>query len=340
MPARLFGPQRAHRAARLGQAILREIADPREDRRQRRVARAVVHGFFRGAELHEDAGEALREAVVDFLAHAVALGEHRRGLRGHAEFLDADRQRRLVRERHRELGALGGQRFVLAEHEADEAHAVLAEHQRQQVRALVSFARVPLGDAGPREPVERLEWIEDGFAELLEDIADAGLFFRRRALEGRLGDAAVLDEHEDLPAIVRGVEADGVGRGGVELAGRVDQRARDEIARVGFAREAQQIRTQRAVRAMQLRDAFFGRELAFAAHGVDQPLAMQRGADEAGRDFERGDHEESNLRARRQSSKPMTPTYSPSTRMGTIAELFARSLVMLSASCSGIVSEQ
>ena len=93
---------------------------------QRRIARALVHGFFGGAELHEDAGEALREAVVDFLADAIALGEHRGVLGGHAELLEADAQRDLVRDGQRELGALGAQRFVLAEHQADAAHGLLA----------------------------------------------------------------------------------------------------------------------------------------------------------------------------------------------------------------------
>ena len=51
-----------------------------------------LHGFFGGAELHEDAGEALREAVVDFLADAIAFGEHGGVLRRHAEFLEADAQ--------------------------------------------------------------------------------------------------------------------------------------------------------------------------------------------------------------------------------------------------------
>ena len=49
--------------------------------------------------------------------------------RGHAELLQADAQRGLVRDGQRELGAVAGQRFVLAEHEADETHAALSEHQ-------------------------------------------------------------------------------------------------------------------------------------------------------------------------------------------------------------------
>ena len=90
-----------------------------------------MHGFFGGAELHEDAGETLREAVVDFLADAVALGEHRGVLGGHAELLQADAQRDLVRDRERELGALGAQRLVLHEHQADAAHGLLADHHGQ-----------------------------------------------------------------------------------------------------------------------------------------------------------------------------------------------------------------
>ena len=88
----LVGAQRHHGAARIGEALARQVANAREDGRQRGIARAFVHGFFGRAELHEDAGETLREAVVDFLADAVALGEHGGVLGGHAEFLQADAQ--------------------------------------------------------------------------------------------------------------------------------------------------------------------------------------------------------------------------------------------------------
>ena len=90
-----------------------------------------MHGFFGGAELHEDAGESLREAVVDFLADAIALGEHRGILGGHAELLEADAQRDLVRDRQRELGALRAQRLVLHERQADAAHGLFADHHGQ-----------------------------------------------------------------------------------------------------------------------------------------------------------------------------------------------------------------
>ena len=50
--------------------------------------------------------------------------------------------------------------------------------------------------------------------------------------------------------------------------------------------------------------------------------------------------EESNSRTRCQSSKPMTPTYSPSTRMGTMAEVRALSLVMLTPSMARAASGQ
>ena len=90
-----------------------------------------MHGFFGGAELHEDAGEALREAVVDFLADAIAFGEHGGVLGGHAELLEADAQRDLVRDRERELGALRAQRLVPHEHQADAAHGLLADDHGQ-----------------------------------------------------------------------------------------------------------------------------------------------------------------------------------------------------------------
>ena len=50
--------------------------------------------------------------------------------------------------------------------------------------------------------------------------------------------------------------------------------------------------------------------------------------------------DESNSRTRCQSSKPMTPTYSPSTRMGTMAEVRALSLVMLTPSMARAASGQ
>src|SRR5262245_35569266 len=112
---RLLRAQRHDGAARLCEAVFRERADAREDGRQRRGTSAVADGFLGGAELHQDAGETLRQSVMDFLADAVALGEHGGLLGGDAELLHADGESRLVREREDHLHALRGQRFALPE---------------------------------------------------------------------------------------------------------------------------------------------------------------------------------------------------------------------------------
>jgi hypothetical protein len=165
---RLFGAQRHDGTACLGQAFLGEVTNAVEDFRQRRIARTLVHGFFRRAELHEDAGEALRQAVVDLLADAIALGQHRGILGCHAELLETDAQRHLVRDGQRQFGAFGAERLALAEHEADAALArAVAEGQRQQVGALVALAGMPVGDARPQQLVERLERIEHRLLESL-----------------------------------------------------------------------------------------------------------------------------------------------------------------------------
>lgn len=90
-----------------------------------------MHGFFGGAELHEDAGESLREAVMDLLADPVALSKNGGVLGGHAELLEADAQRDLVRDSKRELGVFRAQRFVPHEHQADAAHGLLANDHGQ-----------------------------------------------------------------------------------------------------------------------------------------------------------------------------------------------------------------
>src|SRR5690606_1838947 len=49
-------------------------------------------------------------------------------------------------------------------------------------------------------------------------------------------------------------------------------------------------RAQHRVRTRELCGALFRGQLALAAHGLDQSLPMKRGADEARRDLERGNH--------------------------------------------------
>ena len=106
--------QREDRAARLGKAVARLGADAAENIRQRRPARAA-HVLFGGAELHEDAGEALGKSVVDLLADPVALREDGGVLGRNAESLQRDGERRLLRQRDQQLDALGRQRVPMAE---------------------------------------------------------------------------------------------------------------------------------------------------------------------------------------------------------------------------------
>ena len=67
-----------------------------------------LHGgeFLRRAELHQNSGEGLREAVVDLLADARALDEHRRLLRRIGEARELHGERRLLRERDEQLAVL------------------------------------------------------------------------------------------------------------------------------------------------------------------------------------------------------------------------------------------
>ena len=59
--------------------------------------------LFRSTELHEDAGERLRETVVNFLPDAIALDEHRRRLARMRKPRELDGERRLLPERHEQL---------------------------------------------------------------------------------------------------------------------------------------------------------------------------------------------------------------------------------------------
>src|SRR3982750_2030388 len=99
-------------------------------------------------------------------------------------------------------------------------------------------------------------------------------------LEWGGADLAVLGVDENLPLVLIDVEADDERRGRVELTRRIEEHVGDEDARVGRARELHGVRAQPSVRAVQLRQPLLGRTLALAAHGIDQPFAMQRGADE------------------------------------------------------------
>src|SRR6516165_4221752 len=83
--ARLVEPQRHHRAARFGKTVASELPDARERDRQLRAALAAGGEFLHRTELQQDAGEGLGEAVVDLLADAGALHEHRGVLGGVSE---------------------------------------------------------------------------------------------------------------------------------------------------------------------------------------------------------------------------------------------------------------
>ena len=112
---RLFRAQREHRAPRFRQTFLRQIADARRaPRRAAGPARTAPHLFGR-AELHEDAGERLRETVVNLLADAIALDEHRRRLARMRETRELDGERRLLAERHEQLRGLRADGFAMTE---------------------------------------------------------------------------------------------------------------------------------------------------------------------------------------------------------------------------------
>src|SRR4029079_12130071 len=185
----------------------------REDGGQWRTARAVADRFLGGAELHEDAREALREAVVDLLADAVALGEHGGFLRRDAELLHADGERGLVREREHDLHALGRQWLGLPEHEREEPDVALAEDEWHQIGGAMPALLVPARGFGPQRTIELLDLEEHRTVALLEQVREARVAARHDGGEGRLADLAVFDVQKDAPLLLL-VEAGGVARGG------------------------------------------------------------------------------------------------------------------------------
>ena len=86
-------------ADRRAQAIIEEAKARATEEGNKIVASARAEAEQQTVQ----AREALRETVVDLLADAVAFGEHGGVLRGHAELLQADAQRDLVRHGEREL---------------------------------------------------------------------------------------------------------------------------------------------------------------------------------------------------------------------------------------------
>ena len=76
------------------------------DQRQLRVLLLAGRELLHRAELHQDAGEGLRQAIVDLLPDARALDQHRRLLRLIGEAGELHGERRLLGERHQQLAVL------------------------------------------------------------------------------------------------------------------------------------------------------------------------------------------------------------------------------------------
>ena len=74
---------------------------------------------------------------MDLLSDAIALGENGGLLRRIPSRFMPMRERDLLRQRHEELRDFRSQRLMVPETEADEADVAIAEHQRQQIEALV-----------------------------------------------------------------------------------------------------------------------------------------------------------------------------------------------------------
>jgi hypothetical protein len=136
------------------------------------------------------------------------------------------------------------------------------------------------------------------------------------------------------------IEADGVGRGGVHLADGVDEDVGHEVVRLRVARQADQVLAQQGIGAAELRERSSAAR-SRATRTVSSRRSRCRAAPTRPAAISSADTmEESNSRTRCQSSKPMAPTYSPSTMMGTMAEVRALSLVMLTLSKPCMVSGQ
>jgi hypothetical protein len=146
--ARLIQTQRHDRAARFGKPIARELADARECHGELRAALATGREFLHRTELQQDAGESLGEAVMDLLADARALHEHRGFLGRVGQPRELHGKCRLLRQRYQQLAArhlLG----LAAEGHGKKSNAAAAEHERVEHGTGNAVGAVELEQAGP-----------------------------------------------------------------------------------------------------------------------------------------------------------------------------------------------
>ena len=198
----LIQAQRHHRAARLGQAVARQFPDQRQGVGQFRAALPAGGEFLHRTELQQDAGEGLRQAVVDLLADARALHEHRGLLGGIRQARQLHGERRLLHQRHQQAAVQDFFRRA-REGQCKEADAACPEHQRVDHRALGVLAAVEGQHARP--DLARLA--ADVEINRLTQIAEAGgehrACHRHAGGVGRLRHLAVAHVRDDAPLLQR-----------------------------------------------------------------------------------------------------------------------------------------
>ena len=231
--------------------------------RQRQAGVLLLAGreFLHRSELHQDSGEGLRQAVVDLLADARALHQHRGLLRLVGQAGKLHGERRLLGERHQQLAALHVGR-VAAEAQDEEADVAGAEHQRIDDAAGVAFLAVEGQHARPELLRLLLDVEIHRLGRLGEAIAEGGAVHRYAHGVGWLLDAAVVHVGGDAP-LLQAVLGDHHGAGGgLELAGRLEQHVLEEAVQVGLARQALEVAADHRVGFGELRHALLGGALA------------------------------------------------------------------------------
>jgi len=104
---------------------------------------------------------------------------------------------------------------------------------------------------------------------------------------GGLGQLSVAHVGDDAPLLQRVLEHDHHSGDGVELPRCLEQHVAHEAVQVGLTRETLEVAANHRVGLGELGKALLGGMLALVAHVIHEPLAVQRGADHAGRGLER-----------------------------------------------------
>ena len=201
----LIEPQRHDGAPRLGKSVTREVADAVQDGHELRVLALAGRKFLGSAQLHQDAGERLCKAVVDFLADTRPFHQHGGLFRRIGKPCELHGERGLLRQRDEQLAAADVGR-VAPEAQNEEPDVARAEHEGIDDHADGALLTVKREDPGPQLsilPEFRLHVDVYGLVTLRECVGEGRAGERHTRRERRWFELAVLSVGDYTPLLHR-----------------------------------------------------------------------------------------------------------------------------------------